>query len=125
MAIRLTESRLRQIIREEASKLTQRPSRGTRRRLRENADPKFQEYLEEILANADQGEFFADSATLAMAKNYVEDTLVYDFDDVDMTPELVDGLTQALLKMHKELRDEGYDSLGGGESNDDSSYPNF
>ena len=123
MAIRLTESRLRQIIREEVSNLTQRPSRVTRRRLRENADPKFREYLEMIFSNADEGEFFAGDPNLAVAKNYVEDTLVYDFDDVDMTPELVDGLTQALLQKHKELSDAGYEGLGGGYSNDDSYSP--
>ena len=125
MAIRLTESRLRQIIREEASKLTQRPARVTRRRLRENADPMFQEYLKTIESRAEEEEFFAGTPVVSVAKNIVKDTLVYDYDDVDMTPELVDGLTQALLQKHKELSDGGYEGLGGGESNDDSSYPNF
>lgn len=117
MAIRLTESRLRQIIREEAANLTRRPTSRRTRRLRESTDPMFQEYLRTIEIRAEEDEFFAGSPVESVAKNIVEDTLAYDFDDVNMTPGLVDGLTQALLKKHRELSGEGYEGLGGGASN--------
>lgn len=133
MAIRLTESRLRQIIREEASKLTRRPVSRRTRRLRETADPKFKKlfkkYFETILSNADNQEFFAGSPVKSVAQDIVEDTLAYDFDwdDAVMTPALIDSLTQALLDKHKELSDEGYEGLGGGYSDDDDyyDYPSF
>jgi hypothetical protein len=124
MAIRLTESRLRQIVREEVENISK--GRGSRRRIRENADPMFQEYLQAIVSNAEDQEFFGGSTpSMGLAKSIVEDTLVFDFDDVEATPELVDDLTNALMAKHKELSDGGYDGYGGGVSNDGSSFNGF
>ena len=120
MAIRLTESRLRQIIREEAAKLTRPQVRGVTQRLRE-ANAAGQKYLSTIMQNADDQEFFAGDAKESVAKNIVEDTLAYDFSKTG-SPKMVDTLVKALMAKHKDLSDKGYEGLGGGESNDDSSY---
>jgi hypothetical protein len=120
MAIRLTESRLRQIIREEAARFT----RGSRR-LRESEDDDFERYFEVVKYDAENQEFFdRSSPKVSVARNIVMDTLAYEFDD-EVAPEMVDRLVKALIALYKELKAGGYDGLGGGSSNDGSSYPSF
>jgi hypothetical protein len=119
MAIRLTESRLRQIIREEASKLTRRPVSRRTHRLRES-DGSFQDYFDLIESVAEEEGFFEMELDEGEAQRIVEETLADDFGG-SVPDDMIFRFVDALVDKHEELFDPSDDD----STNDGSSYPQF
>ena len=118
MAIRLTESRLRQIIREEASKLTRRPVSRRTRRLRESEGGSFQEYFDLIESVAEEEGFFEMELDEGEAQRIVEETLDADFGG-KVPNDMIFRFVDALVDRHEEIFDPSDDD----STNDGSSYP--
>jgi len=100
MAIRLTETRLRQIIREEARKLAPR-----RRKLRESDEGgSWQDFFDMIVMVAEDEGFFEMPLDEEVAQEIVERTLEEE-DMGDIDPEMMFTYVDALIDQHEERFD--------------------